>query len=73
VDFDRKVIVVRYAKGNKNRVVMRPRSLLETLRHQLTHAHMLLGERPTKGASRLRGSESIGSEMPKVAQSWGWY
>jgi integrase len=38
VDFDRKVIVVRQAKRNKDRVVILPRSLLDALRHQLLHA-----------------------------------
>ena len=32
VDFDRHVIIVREAKGNKDRVVMLPRSLAPTLR-----------------------------------------
>lgn len=35
VDFDRHVIIVREAKGNKDRVVMLPRSLAPRLRQQL--------------------------------------
>jgi site-specific recombinase XerD len=35
VDFDRHVLVVRQAKGNKDRVVMLPRSLEERLRAQM--------------------------------------
>ena len=37
VDFDRSVIVVRQAKGDKDRVVMLPQSLASDLRRQ-THA-----------------------------------
>lgn len=35
VDFDRGVIVVRQAKGDKDRVVMLPRSLADDLRKQV--------------------------------------
>lgn len=38
VDFDRHVIIVREAKGNKDRVVMLPRTLALKLRAQLLHA-----------------------------------
>jgi len=38
VDFDRAVIVVREAKGNKDRMVMLPRTLATALRAQLLHA-----------------------------------
>ncbi len=38
VDFDRLVIIVREAKGNKDRVVMLPRSLAAALRHQMLAA-----------------------------------
>ncbi len=38
VDFDRHVIVVREAKGNRDRVVMLPRSLAAALRAQVLAA-----------------------------------
>ena len=38
VDFDRHVIIVREAKGGKDRVVMLPRSLVSALRAQLLAA-----------------------------------
>ena len=38
VDFDRHVIIVREAKGGKDRVVMLPRSLEPALRMQLLAA-----------------------------------
>ena len=38
VDFDRHVIIVREAKGNKDRVVMLPRALVVNLRMQLLRA-----------------------------------
>ena len=41
IDFDRHAIVVRSGKGDKDRVVMLPRSLAPALRQQLTHARAL--------------------------------
>ena len=38
VDFDRHVIIVREAKGGKDRVVMLPRSLAPALRQQMLSA-----------------------------------
>ena len=41
VDFDRHVIIVREAKGNKDRVVMLPRSLAPALQQQMMAARTL--------------------------------
>ena len=41
VDFDRHVIIVREAKGNKDRVVMLPRSLALALQQQMMSTRAL--------------------------------
>ncbi|WP_442908466.1 phage integrase N-terminal SAM-like domain-containing protein [Hydrogenophaga sp. SL48] len=41
VDFDRQVIIVREAKGGKDRVVMLPKSLAPALHTQLLHARVV--------------------------------
>ena len=41
VDFDRHVIIVREAKGNKDRVVMLPRSLAPALQQQMMTARKM--------------------------------
>lgn len=38
VDLDRHIIIVRESRGNKNRIVMLPRSLVPDLRMQLLSA-----------------------------------
>ena len=48
IDFDRHVIVVREAKGNKDRVVMLPQSLAGELRAQLAQARVLWHALETK-------------------------
>ncbi|MBI5279743.1 MAG: integron integrase [Burkholderiales bacterium] len=73
VDFDRKVIIVRQAKGNKDRVVMLPRSLADEL-----HAQLLVA-RATWEADRAaqRGGVEVPGALeakyPQVGRSWGWF
>jgi integrase len=58
VDFDRKVIVVREAKGGKDRVVMLPSSLLEALKNQCRLSHDLW--------TQDRAAQVPGVEMPNA-------
>jgi integron integrase len=73
VDFDRHAIVVREAKGAKDRVVMLPRSLAPELRTQL------LSSRATWEADRhnQRGGvevpHALESKYPQLGRSWGWF
>lgn len=56
MDFDRHAIVIRQAKGNKDRVVMLPRSLVPALRAQLLSLAQpgSVTASPTRAASRCR-------------------
>jgi integron integrase len=73
VDFERSAIVVRQAKGNKDRVVMLPQSLAAALRQQLMAA------RATWEADRLhrRGGvdvpQALQAKYPQVGHSWAWF
>lgn len=73
VDFDRKVIVVRQAKGNKDRVVMLPHSLLDTLRQQLLHARAVWEKDRQSGQASVEVPDALEVKYPKVGQSWGWF
>lgn len=73
VDFDRKVIVVRQAKGNKDRVVMLPHSLLDTLRQQLLHARAVWEKDRQSGQAGVEVPDALEVKYPKVGQSWGWF
>lgn len=65
VDFDRGVVVVRQAKGDKDRVGMLPRSLAAELRQQV------LAARPA-GAVRWRGrSACTGDQIPRRGAALG--
>lgn len=73
VDFERHVVVVREAKGNKDRVVMLPRSLEPQLRQQLAIARRLWEDDREHQRSGVEVPHALERKYPKVGQSWGWF
>jgi integrase len=68
VDFDRHVIIVREAKGNKDRVVMLPRALAApSASSSLATCPQRLGAGPA-GAARWRANAACAGA--KVSASW---
>lgn len=65
VDFDRHAIIVREAKGGKDRVVMLPRSLVPALRAQM------LAARAQRGGVEV--PHALDVKYPKVGFTWGWF
>ena len=73
VDFHRSVIIVRQAKGNKDRVVMLPRSLAPELRTQLMVARATWqGDRDVQRAG-VEVPHALELKYPQVGHSWGWF
>lgn len=73
VDFDRSVIIVRQGKGNKDRVVMLPRSLAGDLRAQVAQARWLWEADRAAGRGGVEVPDALESKFPQVARSWGWF
>lgn len=73
VDFDRHAIIVREAKGNKDRVVMLPKSLAPALRLQVRHARALWELDRQLGRGGVQTPHALDQKYPKVGQSWGWF
>lgn len=73
VDFDRQVIVVREAKGNKDRVVMLPASIAGELRAQLASARDLWQQDRRAGHAGVEVPHALERKYPKVGQTWGWF
>jgi integron integrase len=73
VDFDREVIVVREAKGNKDRVVMLPRSVQADLRAQLAAARIQWELDHRRGFAGVEVPHALERKYPKVGQTWGWF
>ena len=73
VDFDRHVIIVREAKGNKDRVVMLPRALAPALRQQLLHARHVWEEDRQAQRGGVQTPHALEQKYPRVVSTWGWF
>ena len=73
VDFDRHVIIVREAKGNKDRVVMLPHSLEAALRSQLAAARHVWEQDRRCGVEGVQVPCALERKYPQVAQTWAWF
>ena len=73
VDFDRHVLIVREAKGNKDRVVMLPRTLVQTLRNQLLHARSVWEQDRQAQRSGVQTPYALEHKYPQVGSTWGWF
>jgi len=73
VDFDRHAIVVREAKGNKDRVVMLPQSLERDLRTQLAVARSVYEADLRTGHGGVDVPHALERKYPMLGQNWGWF
>ncbi len=73
VDFERHVIIVREAKGNKDRVVMLPRSLAPALRVQMLAARVRWEADRQVQAAGVQVPDALEVKYPRLGQTWGWF
>lgn len=73
VDFDRRVIIVREAKGGKDRVVMLPQSLLAALRIQVQTARAQWDADRQAQRGGVEVPHALEAKYPKVGDTWGWF
>ena len=73
VDFDRLVIIVREAKGGKDRVVMLPRSLAAALRRQMLAARAVWEADRQAQRGGVETPHALEAKYPTVGQTWGWF
>lgn len=73
LDFDRQAIVVREAKGGKDRVAMLPRSLVEPLRGQLARAKVFWAADRAAGRAGVAMPFALEAKYPRAGQSWAWH
>ncbi len=72
VDYDRHVIIVREAKGNKDRVVMLPRSLAPALQQQMMAARTLWQADRKAQRAGVQVPDALEVKYPRLGQTWGW-
>jgi integron integrase len=73
VDFDRKVIVVCSGKGDKDRVVMLPVSLVPVLTAQLAKSRSLWASDRASGHAGVFMPPALEAKYPRAGQSWAWH
>lgn len=73
LDFDRRQITVRAAKGAKDRVVQMPRSLMDDLLHQVSQAKRLHEHDTRQKTCRVELPFRYDRKNPSAASSLGWY
>jgi integron integrase len=73
VDFERQVIVVREAKGNKDRVVMLPRSIETDLRLQIAQARATWNQDRRHDCGGVDVPHALEAKYPQVGRTWGWF
>ena len=72
VDFDRKLIVVRSGKGDKDRITMLPEGLIPALRRQLEHVESRHAEALEQGYAGVELPHALAKKYPKADQELGW-
>ncbi len=73
LDFDRHVLVVREAKGGKDRVVMLPRSLEKALMAQVATAREVWASDRKAQAEGVEVPDALAVKYPDLGRRWGWF
>jgi integrase len=73
VDFERHAVIVREAKGNKDRVVMLPHSLAPALRLQMLAARALWEADRQAQRGGVEVPHALDIKYPKVGSTWAWF
>jgi integron integrase len=72
IDFERRQIVVRRGKGQKDRVVPLPEAARERLRGHLAHVRRMHEADCAAGFGRVALPEAIARKYPSAAGEWSW-
>jgi integron integrase len=73
VDFDRRIIVIKEAKGRKDRVVMLPEPLILPLKAQLARSHGLWEMDRARQIPHVEMPYAYAVKNPRAGGSWPWY
>ena len=72
LDFDRCEVIVRDGKGQKDRVTMLPRALVEPLRSHLTRVKVRHEQDVREGFGRVYLPFALERKYPSADREWGW-
>lgn len=72
VDFGQGIIVIRDAKGDKDRIVPLPKRLIEPLKRQLYHSELIHRGDLKAGLGRVSLPFALARKYPKADREWPW-
>jgi integron integrase len=72
IDFHYKQIIIRDAKGQKDRVTMLPESLIDSLRNHLVRVRELHEQDLKAGFGRVYLPHALDRKYPNAGREWGW-
>lgn len=72
VEFERREIIVREGKGNKDRVTVLPENLILPLKTHLVKVKALHERDLTAGFGEVFLPDALARKYPKAARTWGW-
>ena len=72
VDLERCEIVVRQGKGDKDRITMLPRTLVEPLRHHLVIVREVFDRDRVNGVAGVELPYALDRKNPSAGTSWPW-
>jgi integron integrase len=72
IDFGQGIIVIRDAKGDKDRIVPLPKRLVDPLRAQLSHAHAVHQKDLKAGLGRVSLPFALARKYPNADRDWPW-
>jgi integron integrase len=72
VEFERREILVREGKGNKDRVTVLPENLIAPLREQLVRAKAVHDRDLEAGFGDVYLPAALAVKYPKAGRAWGW-
>jgi integrase len=73
IDFEKHEILIRQAKGDKDRYTMLPRSLVEPLIRQLARSQSLWEEDRNADVAGIEVPNALERKYPGSGESWGWH
>lgn len=73
LNWEQRVIVVRAAKGNKDRVVMLPAAMAEELRQCVDNARALWEQDRIDATPGVAVPDGLSRKYPNLGKTWGWF
>ena len=73
IDFDNKQIILRSAKGNKDRTVMMPQTVINDLKTQMLQAEKKYLQDRRNNANGVEMPFALEKKYPNAGKEWGWF